>query len=290
MTDEEIAERARAGRLLGGRYRLAESLGSGGFGQVWKANDETLGVPVAVKGMRLPPGTDAEQGERLARAEREARNAARLRDHPNIVTVHDVVVDGGVPWIVMRLVTGRSLEQRLREEGPLQVEEAARVATSLLNALGAAHAAGILHRDVKPANVMLADNGGVLLTDFGIAVHQADTALTATGLIIGSSEYLAPERADGATRRGRVPRSQPPPGRTRRRVRCRGRGGDGGRGPGGGVRSRFARRRPPGVGRCDDLARTGPDRRQRHPRPLRDARRRDQAHVQTVGGRAAGDR
>ncbi|MBO2464563.1 serine/threonine-protein kinase [Actinomadura violacea] len=198
MTDNEVTGRIRPGHLVGGRYRLLEPLGSGGFGQVWKARDEALGVVVAVKGMWLPPGADAELGQRLARAEREARNAARLRDHPNIVTVHDVVIEDGVPWIVMRLVTGRSLEDRLRAGGPLPEPEAAHVAAGLLNALGAAHAAGILHRDVKPANVMLAENGDVLLTDFGIAVHQADTALTATGLIIGSAEYLAPERADGA--------------------------------------------------------------------------------------------
>ncbi|MFF5260915.1 protein kinase [Actinomadura viridis] len=198
MTEGDGAGDTRPGRLVGGRYRLLEPLGSGGFGQVWEARDEALGVTVAVKGIWLPPGTEAERGQRLARAEREARNAARLRDHPNIVTVHDVVIEDGVPWIVMRRVPGRSLEQRLRENGPLPVEEAAMVAAGLLNALGAAHAAGILHRDVKPANVMLAGNGDALLTDFGIAVHQADTAITATGLIIGSAEYLAPERADGA--------------------------------------------------------------------------------------------
>ncbi|GAA1949332.1 serine/threonine-protein kinase [Catenulispora subtropica] len=187
----------RAGRTIGGRYRLIGKLGSGGFGRVWSARDEVLGVDVAVKEVWLPPAMeDAERAERLARAEREARNAARLRDHPNIVAIHDVVMDGA-PWIVMRLVTGRSLHERLKAEGPLPPAEVARIGGGVLKALAAAHAAGIVHRDVKPANVLLTDEGHVLLGDFGIAVHQADTALTATGAFLGSIEYVAPERARG---------------------------------------------------------------------------------------------
>lgn len=189
---------ARPGQVIGGRYRLVSSLGSGGFGRVWKAHDETLRLDVAVKELWIPPAaSETEQAERLARAAREARNAARLRDHPNIVGVHDVVVEDDRPWIVMRLVDGCSLAERLAGDGPLSVEEAADVAERLLLALGAAHDAGIVHRDVKPANVMLATNGGVLLADFGIAVHHADTALTATGAVIGSVEYMAPERVRG---------------------------------------------------------------------------------------------
>ncbi|MFD8087505.1 serine/threonine-protein kinase [Kitasatospora sp. NPDC059722] len=189
----------REGRLVGGRYRLVRRLGAGGFGSVWQAHDEVLGVDVAVKEVQLPPAASAaEHDERLVRAQREAQHAARLRDHPNVVGVHDVVVDGGLPWTVMQLIVGRSLEDRIVQDGPLPAPEAARVAQAVLAALGAAHEAGIVHRDVKPANIMLADGGGVLLADFGIAVQQDQTALTASGMFIGSVDYLAPERAHGS--------------------------------------------------------------------------------------------
>ncbi|MFI9362834.1 serine/threonine-protein kinase [Kitasatospora sp. NPDC053057] len=188
-----------AGRLVGGRYRLARRLGAGGFGSVWQAHDEVLGVDVAVKEVRLPPAASPEEhAERLLRAQREARHAARLRDHPNVVGVHDVVVDGGVPWTVMQLIVGRSLEDRIAREGPLPTADTVTVTEAVLAALGAAHQAGIVHRDVKPANIMLADDGGVLLADFGIAVQQDQTALTASGAFIGSVDYLAPERAHGS--------------------------------------------------------------------------------------------
>ncbi|MFE9636321.1 serine/threonine-protein kinase [Streptomyces sp. NPDC006463] len=187
------------GRAIGGRYRLVRPLGSGGFGRVWRAHDEALDVDVAVKEVWLPQQADSEreQASRLARAAREARNAAKLRDRRHIVAVHDVVVEEGVPWIVMHLVEGRSLEAHLRVEGPLPAARVAQVATALLKALEAAHAAGIVHRDLKPANVMLAADGDVLLADFGIAVHRADTALTVTGGVVGSAEYMAPERLNG---------------------------------------------------------------------------------------------
>ncbi|MER6350091.1 serine/threonine-protein kinase [Streptomyces sp. NPDC001595] len=188
----------RPGQVIGGRYRLVSDLGSGGFGRVWKAHDATLRIDVAVKEIWLPPAvSETEQAERSARAAREARNAARLRDHPNIVAVHDVVVEDGLPWIVMRLVDGCSLEEHLFRRGPLSVDETEKVARAMLGALGAAHAAGIVHRDVKPANVMLTRSGEVQLTDFGIAVHPADTALTTTGAIVGSVPYMAPERVRG---------------------------------------------------------------------------------------------
>ncbi|MEU5848763.1 serine/threonine-protein kinase [Saccharopolyspora shandongensis] len=187
-----------AGDVVGGRYRLAAELGSGGFGRVWRARDETLDVDVAIKEMQLPPGmSEAERAERLARATREARNAARLRQHDGIVAIHDVVVEDGLPWIVMELVDGRSLSEHIEQHGPLPADRAAEVATALLTAMGAAHREGVVHRDIKPANVMLAEDGKVLLTDFGTAIRHTDTALTATGMFIGSAEYTAPERLRG---------------------------------------------------------------------------------------------
>ncbi|WP_412538909.1 serine/threonine-protein kinase [Longispora sp. K20-0274] len=186
------------GRLVGGRYRLIDSLGSGGFGRVWRAHDETLRTDVAVKEVWLPPAASpAEHAERLARAQREGRNASALRGHPNIVAVHDVVIEDDAPWIVMELVEGASLAQQLQDHGALTVDVARFVAAGLLAALGAAHAAGIVHRDVKPSNVMLTHDGRVLLTDFGIAVHTADTTLTAVGGLVGSMEYMPPERFNG---------------------------------------------------------------------------------------------
>ncbi|MEY9891594.1 serine/threonine protein kinase [Catenulispora sp. MAP12-49] len=191
-----MADAAQPGRLVGGRYRLVDRLGAGGQGRVWRAHDQTLGIDVAVKEVSLPfMLSDAQLAERLRRAEREARNTVRLRDQPGIVTVHDVVIDDDAPWIVMQLVSGRSLDEHLTEHGPLSVENTAKVADTMLRALSAAHAAGIVHRDVKPANVLLADDGRVLLTDFGIAQHEDDSSLTMTGAVIGSAEYLAPERA-----------------------------------------------------------------------------------------------
>ncbi|GAA4629368.1 hypothetical protein GCM10023196_049830 [Actinoallomurus vinaceus] len=187
-----------AGYLLGGRYRLVREIGAGGFGRVWQACDEELRVDVAVKEVWLPPATSAaEHGERLARAKREARNAAKLRGHPNIVAVHDALTVDDAPWIVMDLVRGHSLEQRIAKRGRLPADDTAGIAAALLGALAAAHDAGITHRDVKPANILLADDGRVLLTDFGIAEHHADTGLTASGTIVGSVEYIAPERLDG---------------------------------------------------------------------------------------------
>ncbi|MGW2146019.1 serine/threonine-protein kinase [Nonomuraea bangladeshensis] len=188
---------AQPGYRVGGRYRLVALLGSGGFGRVWRAYDEVLDVEVAIKELHLLPGmAQAEQDKRLERAAREARNAVRLRTHENILAIYDVVPDG-LPWIVMELIDGCSLAEHLDEHGPLPAERAAHVAGALLAALGAAHRAGIVHRDVKPANVMLSTDGRVLLTDFGIALHTTDTTLTATGMLVGSPEYMAPERLRG---------------------------------------------------------------------------------------------
>ncbi|NUR92690.1 MAG: serine/threonine protein kinase [Nonomuraea sp.] len=187
-----------AGDVIGGRYLLGAELGSGGFGRVWRARDQTLDVDVAIKELRLPPGLpESQRAVRLARATREARNAARLRKYDGVVAIHDVVVDDGLPWIVMELIDGCSLSDHLDEHGPLTAGRAAQVATALLTAIAAAHREGVVHRDIKPANVMLADDGKVLLTDFGIAVHHDDTALTTTGMLIGSAEYTAPERLRG---------------------------------------------------------------------------------------------
>jgi hypothetical protein len=186
------------GHVVGGRYRLVAELGAGGFGRVWRAHDETLGVDVAIKELRLLPGMSAaEEAERLARATREARNAARLRRHEHIVAIHDIVTENGLPWIVMELVDGVSLDDHVAAHGPLSADQAVTVAAALLSAIGAAHREGVVHRDIKPANVMIDRNGRVLITDFGTAVHDTDTTLTATGMLVGSPEYTAPERLRG---------------------------------------------------------------------------------------------
>ncbi|MER7520627.1 serine/threonine-protein kinase [Streptomyces sp. NPDC126499] len=185
--------------LIAGRYRLLDVLGEGGMGIVWRARDELLGRDVAVKEVRAPAGLPAEDRERLfARLEREARSAARIT-HRNVVTVYDVALDDGRPWIVMELVRGLTLAETLEGEGPLPPRRAAQVGAEVLGALRAAHAAGVLHRDVKPANVLLSNDGRAVLTDFGIAAVAGTSPLTMTGELIGSPEYLAPERALGRT-------------------------------------------------------------------------------------------
>ncbi|MFF0436009.1 serine/threonine-protein kinase [Streptomyces sp. NPDC004327] len=185
--------------LIAGRYRLLDVLGEGGMGTVWRARDEVLAREVAVKEVRAPAGLPTEDRERLyARLEREARSAARITDR-NVVTVYDVAIDDGRPWIVMELVRGLTLAETLEAEGPLPPARAAHVGVGVLAALRAAHAAGVLHRDVKPANVLLANDGRVVLTDFGIAAVAGTSPLTMTGELIGSPEYLAPERALGRT-------------------------------------------------------------------------------------------
>ncbi|MEW2254470.1 serine/threonine-protein kinase [Streptomyces sp. NPDC047869] len=186
-------------RVIAGRYRLLSPLGEGGMGTVWRARDEVLHREVAVKEVRAPAGLPASDIERMyARLEREAWAAARVADR-NVVTVYDVALEGGRPWIVMELVRGLSLADRLDGEGPLPPARAAHIGAEVLAALRAAHAAGVLHRDVKPANVLLAEDGRVVLTDFGIATVEGSSALTMTGEVIGSPEFLAPERALGRT-------------------------------------------------------------------------------------------
>ncbi|MEV5377214.1 serine/threonine-protein kinase [Streptomyces nondiastaticus] len=185
-----------AGRRIGNRYRLISRLGHGGMGTVWKAHDEVVDREVAVKEPRVPDHLPASVRENVhQRMQREARAAARVA-HPSVVAVHDVVVEDGRPWIVMELVRGHSLGDRLAE-GTLDPREAARIGLAVLDALGAAHEAGVLHRDVKPDNVLLGRGDRVVLTDFGIARIEGEQGLTETGAFVGSPEYVAPERALG---------------------------------------------------------------------------------------------
>ncbi|MFG2722255.1 serine/threonine-protein kinase [Streptomyces sp. NPDC048416] len=185
-----------AGRLLGGRYRLVGRLGHGGMGTVWRARDEVVDRDVAVKEPRVPDHLGERERETVhLRMQREARAAARI-DHPSVVTVHDVVMEDGKPWIVMELVHGQSLADRL-QEGTLDVREAARIGLAVLGALAAAHEAGVLHRDVKPDNVLLGRGDRVVLTDFGIAQVEGEQGLTETGAFVGSPEFIAPERVLG---------------------------------------------------------------------------------------------
>ena len=184
-------------RLLGGRYRLGEPLGRGGMGVVWAGRDELLGRDVAIK--EVVPPLDLPIGDRemlRRRTLREARAAARISS-PAAVTVYDVVEEDGRPWIVMERLTTHSLADVLQEEGPLSARRVAEVGLDVLDALEAAASVGVLHRDVKPANVMLLTNGRAVLTDFGIATVEGDATVTTTGLVVGSPAYMSPERARG---------------------------------------------------------------------------------------------
>ncbi|MFF9912180.1 serine/threonine-protein kinase [Streptomyces sp. NPDC013457] len=186
-----------AGLLLAGRYRLGEAIGRGGMGKVWRAHDEVLHRVVAVK--ELTAGRFVAEADRLvlhARTQKEARAAARIT-HPGVVTVHDVLEHDDRPWIVMQYVDGPSLADAAKEAGTIEAGEAARIGLHVLGALRAAHAAGVLHRDVKPGNVLLARDGRVLITDFGIAAIEGDSTITRTGELVGSIDYLAPERVRG---------------------------------------------------------------------------------------------
>jgi eukaryotic-like serine/threonine-protein kinase len=185
------------GLLLAGRYRLADSIGSGGMGRVWRAHDELLHRAVAIKELTAALYvSESDQAVLLARTRAEARAAARI-NHSAVVTVHDVLEHDGRPWIVMELVEGRSLADAVKEDGRVEPAEAARIGLWVLRALHAAHSAGVLHRDVKPGNVLLSHDGRVLLTDFGIAQIDGDTTITRTGEVVGSVDYLAPERVRG---------------------------------------------------------------------------------------------
>jgi eukaryotic-like serine/threonine-protein kinase len=184
-------------RVLAGRYRLGAVIGRGGMGAVWQARDELLNRDVAIKEIVWPPQLDpAERETARRRAVREAQLAARL-SHPNVVGVYDILEEDGRPCIVMQLVPFRSLRDALAEDGPMSPAEAAQVGLSVLAALQAVHGAGVVHRDVKPANILLGPWGRVVLADFGIAKAADSPALTASGVLLGSPSYLAPERARG---------------------------------------------------------------------------------------------
>ncbi|MET8766013.1 serine/threonine-protein kinase, partial [Streptomyces sp. NPDC004658] len=184
-------------RLLAGRYRLGDVLGRGGMGTVWRAEDETLGRTVAVKELRFPSNIDEEEKRRLiTRTLREAKAIARIRNN-SAVTVFDVVDEDDRPWIVMELVEGKSLAEVIREDGVLEPQRAAEVGLAILDVLRSAHREGILHRDVKPSNVLIAEDGRVVLTDFGIAQVEGDPSITSTGMLVGAPSYISPERARG---------------------------------------------------------------------------------------------
>jgi len=189
---------SREGWLLSGRYRFVAGLGKGGMATVWQAYDELLDREVAVKEVTIPGHLpEAEREILLERTMREARLAARL-SHPNIVAVYDVVRADDCLWIVMQLVHSRNLAEMIAEEGPLLAPTAARVGLEVLSALEAAHEVGITHRDVKPANILFADDGHAILTDFGLAIAvDEDVSLTSVGMVVGTPAYIAPERAAG---------------------------------------------------------------------------------------------
>ena len=190
-------------RVIAGRYRLEKRLGRGGMGVVWRATDQLLGRQVAVKEIAQDDSLSEEEArQQRDRTLREARAVAQLR-HPHIIVVHDVVEQDERPYIVMELIDGGSLAERISGRGPVEADEAARIGIALLGALRTAHAAGVLHRDIKPANVLLqtatdeADPERVVLTDFGIAQVAGATTLTESGVFVGSPEYTAPERMSG---------------------------------------------------------------------------------------------
>ena len=184
-------------RIVGGRYEIEHELGRGGMGVVWLATDRVLQREVALKEITYPVHlTDAERAVLRERTLREARTAARL-EHPHVVAIHDVVEEDGRPWLVMEHVRSRSLQRILEEDGPLTPRRTAQIGLDVLSAIEVAHAAGVVHRDVKPANVLIDERGQACLTDFGIATTTEDSSLTAQGAVLGSPSYMAPERAHG---------------------------------------------------------------------------------------------
>ncbi|MGI5178937.1 serine/threonine-protein kinase [Dactylosporangium sp. CA-152071] len=191
-------QRAAPGVVIGGRYALRTAIGHGGMGTVWRASDTVLRRDVAVKEVILPPNmAPSDRDSMYQRTLREARAAAAL-SHPAVVQVYDVVTEAGRPWIVMELLQARSLAEMIVEDGPLAARAVAKIGIALLGALEVAHAAGVLHRDVKPANVLIAGDGRCVLTDFGVARMPTDSELTTPGMVLGSPHFISPERAIGA--------------------------------------------------------------------------------------------
>ena len=195
---------AQEERVVAGRYRLRQRLGSGGGGDVWLAEDEQLRVQVAVKGIDVPREPDASGGDPVGRGRKEALKAAQLREHPNVITVYDVVEDDDRPWIVMEYLPGtRDLRAVVTERGALPSSEVAGIGAAALDALCAGHRLGIIHRDVKPSNILLApDHSGaadrrVLLTDYGISLSPRETRVTQSGMVVGTPGFVAPERLSG---------------------------------------------------------------------------------------------
>ena len=185
-------------RTVADRYVLRRELGRGGMGIVWEAYDPELHRDVAIKQVLLPGHfTPEERDDAHARVRREARSAARV-SHPTVITIHDVFEHDGSPWVVMELVEGGSLRDMLNEQGALEVSLVAKIGESLLQAVHYANQAGVLHRDIKPGNIMMSADGRVILTDFGIATIEGGPSITRTGALIGSPEYMAPERLEGA--------------------------------------------------------------------------------------------
>ena len=184
-------------QVVAGRYTVTGELGRGGMGVVWRAHDELLDRDVALKEVTFPVHlSDDERALLRERTLREARAAAQL-DSPHVTRVFDVVEEGGTPWVVMEHVPSRSLQELVDEQGPLTPHAVARIGLDVLSALEAAHRAGIVHRDVKPGNILVGDQGRAWLTDFGIATATGDDSLTAEGVVLGSPSYMSPERAQG---------------------------------------------------------------------------------------------
>ncbi|MCZ7420939.1 serine/threonine-protein kinase [Verrucosispora sp. WMMA2121] len=189
--------RATPGTVIGDRYSLRSAVGNGGMGTVWRATDTLLRRDVAVKEVVLPPGlAPSDRDAMYERTLREARAAAAIA-HPAVVQVYDVVTEAGRPWIVMELLDARSLADMVIEDGPIAQRVVAKIGIALLGALEVAHAIGVLHRDVKPANVLICSDGRCVLTDFGVARMPTDVQLTTPGMVLGSPHFISPERAMG---------------------------------------------------------------------------------------------
>lgn len=198
-TPPSQAQRAVPGTVIGGRYQLRTAIGHGGMGTVWQAADSLLRRDVAVKEVLLPVGmAPADRTAMYERTLREARAAAAL-SHPSVVQVYDVVTEGGRPWIVMELLHARSLADMIIADGPLAPRAVAKIGVALLGALEVAHSAGVLHRDVKPANILICTDGRCVLTDFGVARMPSESTLTTPGMVLGSPHFISPERAVGGS-------------------------------------------------------------------------------------------